>query len=69
MKPVAPRASHNVFLLRGLAVLAVLVGLGTWQLQRKAWKDGLIATLTERLRPARTAARSRKMAAAFARGF
>jgi surfeit locus 1 family protein len=29
--------------------LAVLVGLGTWQLQRKAWKDGLIAKIAERI--------------------
>jgi surfeit locus 1 family protein len=29
--------------------LAVLVSLGLWQLDRKAWKDGLIATLEERL--------------------
>jgi surfeit locus 1 family protein len=28
---------------------AVLIGLGTWQIQRKAWKEGLIAALTERL--------------------
>ena len=34
-----------------LAVLAfaVLVALGTWQLQRKAWKEALIATLSERV--------------------
>jgi len=32
-----------------LAALAVLIGLGTWQLERKAWKEGLIASLTERL--------------------
>ena len=27
---------------------AVLVGLGTWQVQRKAWKEALIATVSER---------------------
>ena len=26
----------------------VLIGLGTWQLERKTWKEGLIATLTAR---------------------
>jgi surfeit locus 1 family protein len=44
-----------------LAALAVLLALGTWQLERKAWKEALIATLNERLAapaadvPARTA--------------
>src|SRR5205823_8718076 len=28
-----------------LAALAVLLSLGTWQLDRKAWKEALIATL------------------------
>ncbi len=28
--------------------LALLIGLGTWQLQRRAWKDGLIAQITAR---------------------
>lgn len=28
---------------------ALLIGLGVWQLQRKAWKEGLIADLTARL--------------------
>ncbi len=40
--------------LLGPAVLAlvgfaVLIGLGTWQVERKAWKEGLIAMLDERL--------------------
>ena len=30
--------------------LAVLLSLGTWQLQRKAWKDGLIAQISARTR-------------------
>jgi surfeit locus 1 family protein len=29
--------------------VAILVGLGIWQLDRKVWKENLIATLTERL--------------------
>ena len=29
--------------------LALLVGLGTWQLQRKAWKENLIATVNGRI--------------------
>jgi surfeit locus 1 family protein len=32
-----------------LLSFVVLIGLGTWQLQRKAWKEGLIATLNAQL--------------------
>jgi surfeit locus 1 family protein len=32
-----------------LAALAVFIALGTWQLQRKAWKETLIAGLEQRL--------------------
>jgi surfeit locus 1 family protein len=32
-----------------LAAFSVLVGLGIWQLERKAWKEALIETLTRRL--------------------
>jgi surfeit locus 1 family protein len=35
--------------LAALLALAVLVGLGTWQIERRAWKQQLIATLTGRL--------------------
>jgi surfeit locus 1 family protein len=31
-----------------LAMLAVLVALGTWQVERKGWKEALIARLSER---------------------
>jgi surfeit locus 1 family protein len=32
-----------------LAGVAILIGLGVWQLERKAWKENLIATLNSRL--------------------
>lgn len=32
-----------------LAAFVLLIGLGTWQLERKAWKEALIDTLTHRL--------------------
>jgi cytochrome oxidase assembly protein ShyY1 len=35
-----------------LVGLAILISLGVWQLQRKQWKEGLIATLDAQLRAA-----------------
>jgi surfeit locus 1 family protein len=32
-----------------IAGLAILISLGVWQLERKVWKENLIATLNERL--------------------
>jgi surfeit locus 1 family protein len=32
-----------------LAGLAVLIGLGTWQMNRKAWKEGLLARIAARV--------------------
>ena len=49
------RARRGGLLVPGavaLAALVVLLGLGTWQLERKAWKEALIATLDRRLNEA-----------------
>jgi surfeit locus 1 family protein len=47
-KGAGPRRSWVSLLVPAVLAFALLVGLGTWQLQRKAWKEGLIATLTRR---------------------
>jgi surfeit locus 1 family protein len=43
------RRSWLGLLVPALLAFAVLIALGTWQIQRKAWKEGLIAMLTQRL--------------------
>ncbi|HWK65230.1 MAG TPA: SURF1 family protein [Rhizobiaceae bacterium] len=37
-------------LLAGLILFCVLVGLGTWQMQRLSWKEGLIAAVDARIK-------------------
>jgi surfeit locus 1 family protein len=41
--------SWRSLLLPAMAAFAVLIALGTWQIERKAWKEALIASLTQRL--------------------
>jgi surfeit locus 1 family protein len=45
----ARRRSPWGLLIPAFIVFVILIGLGVWQIQRKAWKEGLIADLTERL--------------------
>src|SRR5690606_25332784 len=47
--PRRSRRSRLLFSALALAALAVLLALGTWQVQRLAWKEALIATISERV--------------------
>jgi len=47
--PKAKRGFPWTVLVVGLAALAILVGLGTWQVDRLAWKEALIATIAQRI--------------------
>jgi surfeit locus 1 family protein len=52
LRPEAALRPQAALLIPGLLALAaflVLLALGTWQVERKAWKEGLIAALDERL--------------------
>ncbi len=52
MMSAAPRQLRTGLalpLVFALVALVTFIGLGTWQLQRKAWKEALIATLEQRL--------------------
>src|SRR5690606_38740245 len=45
-----PRSASMVWLLLGAGLaLSLLLVLGTWQVQRLAWKENLIATIEARL--------------------
>jgi surfeit locus 1 family protein len=46
---VSKRRSLLLPAIIAAAVFALLIGLGVWQVQRKAWKENLIATLAERM--------------------
>lgn len=47
---VAPRRNRTGILAAlALSVLAVLISLGFWQVQRLQWKEGLIATIEQRI--------------------
>jgi surfeit locus 1 family protein len=49
-RPIAAPTGRSLIVpgLAALVALAVLIGLGTWQLQRKAWKEDLIAKIEAR---------------------
>ncbi|TVR10603.1 MAG: SURF1 family protein [Salinarimonadaceae bacterium] len=54
----APRRSRRALVAAAAATLvslAILIALGTWQMQRLAWKEGVVARIEERARAEPTA--------------
>jgi cytochrome oxidase assembly protein ShyY1 len=49
-----PRTGFAIPAAFALLAFVTFIGLGTWQIQRKAWKEGLIETLEQRLSAAPT---------------
>jgi surfeit locus 1 family protein len=47
--PAKARPPWVTLLIPAAVAFAILIGLGTWQIQRKAWKEGLIAALDAQL--------------------
>lgn len=48
----APRRRVWATVGLGAVLFAMLVGLGTWQMQRLAWKEALVATVDQRIKSA-----------------
>jgi surfeit locus 1 family protein len=44
----APRRHRWILLVIGVSVFLLLLGLGTWQVERLQWKEGLLAAMAER---------------------
>ena len=47
-----PRRFPWAALILGIVGIAILVSLGTWQVERLAWKEGLLATIDHRIHSA-----------------
>jgi surfeit locus 1 family protein len=46
--PVRPDRFPWVAVILGIAAFAVLIGLGTWQVERLAWKEALLSSIDQR---------------------
>ncbi len=49
LPPIKPRSGILEATIFAVAGVSILIGLGVWQLDRKLWKETLIATVNERI--------------------